>query len=296
MEGKIVKHLKTLYVVLPLLLITIFVIGINYTSNSDDSKLSNGSKIEEEYVNESQKIEPHGSFDDLIKSVDNIVTGTIIDGEEFNDMGTMKFTLEVENNIKSDTVDRTIDVYQAKELLNVGDKYLLFLYYNENPLFPRTAYTPSRENILLINDNLVIGAEKYFEDTSADHILQYISSSSSLLQPQREVSKVIEQAGNLEELMQQSDHIIHFKPISIFSENLYVIAVYVEVIQKYKGKLDASYPVFLPSSIEIGEEYLVFFKDVEEGVITLSTRNDSVISKKDTKKWSEILVKVQEIK
>jgi hypothetical protein len=49
----------------------------------------------------------------------------------------------------------------------------------------------------------------------------------------------------------------------------------------------------LPSTVEIGKEYLVFLKK-RDNVLTLTTREESVISKEDTELWDGVMNQIEE--
>lgn len=232
------------------------------------------------------------NLDDLIKVSGNIVVGNVIYREQFNDMGTDKYTVSIKHQLKGNTKTEIIDVYESLGMLEDGKEYILFLEYWESELYPNPVYTPVNENAVIeINQNTLIGQEKLISQKTTDEMINYIKEAPGINWHSNNDDKVIEKASNVKELASLSSHILHIVPKAVIHENKYVKTLEVAVLQNFKGTINEEKIILnLPAEVMLEEEYIVFLKG--DGSYSLATREGSVVSKQNATQWQDTLNEV----
>ncbi|MGG2083048.1 hypothetical protein [Lysinibacillus pakistanensis] len=247
-------------------------------------------QIVEEITNhESELISEITNIDDLIELSDNIVVGNILYEEQFSDMGTYKYSFSVKNELKGDLDNQTIDVYEAKGVLEKGKEYVMFLEYWENELYPNPVYTSLGDNsIIEIDKNTLNGEEKIINQRTKDEIINYIKESPEAKKFLLKNNNIIEEANSTNDLVELSDNILRIIPKKVIHENKYVKTVEIEILQKLKGTIKQENTILnLPAEIELEKDYIVFLKGNED--YRLTTKRGSIISKDNVLQWQDTL-------
>lgn len=233
------------------------------------------------------------TLDQLIELSHNVLYGKIASIEDF-DGTTKKINVLVTKEIKGKTDSDYIDVYEHEEFLEVGKEYLLFLEYWEDELYPKPVYNVIRTNAFELENGKIKetkDSKKFIKGRSKNELEKFITSSPKSKIKSAPEKNIIEEPNSLEELIKVSGHILHIIPTAILAENKYVKNVNVEVLNEYKGEINKNLPLSLPSSIEVGKEYIIFLKANEE--LDLATREGSVVPKSNSHQWSEVLSKLE---
>lgn len=235
-------------------------------------------------------------LNDVVKLSDNIVIGKVLDEKKYNDSNTYKYTFLVENELKGKVESEEIDVYEAYGRLKKDKEYILFLAFWEDELYPKPVYTSVYKDFIVeINQNNLIGEEELVGQKTKDEFINAIKKSSyvkSVTINNVNNKIVIEKANDLEHLISLSDNIIQIVPKTLQEENIYVKAVEVEVLNTLKGTIKpGNLFLVLPADINLGNEYIVFLKDKENGVYGITTREGSVVSKDNKELWQKIMNK-----
>lgn len=231
------------------------------------------------------------SLDEVVEYAPFIVHGEIIKEEEF-DTDTAKYTVSIFEIIKGIIEEREIEVYQTKGTYQLKDQALLFLDGWADELYPNPLYTSiSPDTIFILDHEAVKGEESLISTKDTTQFLADVKEKAQQsVQVQAKVRATIEKAKDQQELLELSQHVIHLKVKDIIAENKYVKLVVFEVIQQYKGSLNSEIDRFvLPSSVQEGEEYLVFMNEKEPLVFNLATHQGSVISQSDETAWATMV-------
>lgn len=228
------------------------------------------------------------SIDDVVGASSNIIIGTVIEKEAFSDF-TDKYLVSVDKNIKGAANADDIDVYETKETLKVGDKYILFLQYHESVLYPNPTYTSvNKECIIKVVDNKLIGNSRFVsESLDLDRLVQNIENSKNIAANLNKKFNIINKYETLDEQIENSDYILIITPININKSNKYVSLVTAKAEAKLKGNVSDELELILPSDIQEGKKYIVFLKHNTD-ILELAAREGSIISEDQTDKWEEI--------
>ncbi|NNV04517.1 MULTISPECIES: hypothetical protein [Brevibacillus] len=229
------------------------------------------------------------NVDDAVKASDHVVIGEVVDEAKFSSTNTYRYTVAVKTELKGNVNAKSIDVYEAKDALKKGKEYLLFLEYWEHELYPRPVYTPiGEETIIEIDKNQLRGNENIVMNRKKDDMVTYIQNSPEAKRLTKKNVHIVEKASSTEELIDQSDFVLHVMPVEVVHENEYVKTVTADILQAYKGELDQDSAIInLPADVEVGKEYLVFLKGEKD--FRLTTRQGSVISKDHESQWNDVL-------
>jgi len=238
------------------------------------------------------------TIDNLVKYSDIIILGTVTETENISKSDT-KYLVSVDRTIKGTCTD-DIDVYETKDTLQEGKQYLLFLECYYTPLYPREIYTSiDKESIFELSGNKIIGAtenaNELFKDAQElDKAIDLIKSCEGIKHENN--ANAVRNKGlqdtdsdNLNNLIEGSDYIVHVLVNEVKIHNKYVSSVKTSVLKQYKGDLGDTNGFLLPSSIEVGKEYLLFLTKYEDGGLDLSSRKGSVICKDDIESWNRVI-------
>lgn len=266
---------------------------INRSLNTSiNASMNSSSNNEEVVLSFSENITEFKDINDLVKYSHNIVIGKV-DGKSSFDEGIDEYVFDVEKELMGKVTSKYINIYENKGSLEVGERYLIFLESWERELFPQTGYTSIDERAIMQISNGIIDTnffltEKYNERDIEKIIKNYseVKIANNKITGSEEI-KVIDSIDSIEELSNQSDLIAKIKPNQIIYENKYVKEITFEILDQYKGTINAK-TLRVPSSVEIDNNYIIFLKEKENGNYTLATRNGSVISEKDTEKWEAV--------
>lgn len=284
--GRIAANKKFIVVSLVLILL---LITYNYTALSNGENNKNTAKVisQHSYVKEIQ------SIDDVVKASSNIIIGTVLNIESFSDY-TDKYIVDVDKNIKGTACTDRIDVYETKDTLKVGDKYILFLQYSESALYPNPKYTSAyKECIIRINGNAVFGNSKFVDDSlSLDKLIKNIESSKNIAANTDKKYNIKDKYNTLDEQIAASDYIASIIPNNIIKTNKYVSLVKAKTEAKLKGNVSDELELLLPADIQKGKKYIVFLRYNNDS-LELSAREGSIISEIQVGKWEEINKKLK---
>ncbi|XID90837.1 hypothetical protein ACF3MZ_20245 [Paenibacillaceae bacterium WGS1546] len=236
------------------------------------------------------------TLDDYIGYADHIVYGKLISSSKF-DESTSEYVFSVEKQIKGDTASKQINVYYPQGELESGGSYLLFLERFDGGLYPSPEY-----NILYFdgmfevdNDGTAHPNRFLTEKLSLDALIAKIKSSPAItknrIKDDSELAMVVREVATADELAADSDLIAHIQPEYIHVKNKYFVIAAVKVLKTYKGDFNEGWEVVLPSSIEIGKDYLVYLHKKSMAIVTAKT--GSVIPMSNEKAWNEALANLE---
>lgn len=266
------------FVLVCLLISYSYAVRYKYEENQGTAKVNS----QNSYVEEMK------SIDDVVGASSNIIIGTVIEKEAFSDF-TDKYLVSVDKNIKGAANADGIDVYETKETLKVGDKYILFLQYHESVLYPNPTYTSvNKECIVKVVNNKLIGNSKFVsESLDLDRLVQNIESSNNIAANLAKKYNIINKYETLDEQIENSDYILVITPISINKSNKYVSLVTAKAEAKLKGNVSDELELILPADIQEGKKYIVFLRHNSD-ILELVAREGSIISEEQADRWEEI--------
>lgn len=255
-----------------------------------------GIELEDHSQHERLSVRAINNIDDLINYSDTIIIGTVMNVVNFGADGTNKYSVSVNNALKGPAASDIIDVYGVGDILEIGKQYALFLGYWESELFPEPVYNLKDNSLIIeVQQNNLIGAEKILEGKTTEELISYIkgpnvSKKAKVLSDSPEF-EIIDKLNSMDDLVSLSENILHIIPNEIIHENLYVRSVNATIVDVLKGSItDDKIFVNLPSTVEVGNEYIIFLKEGPENLLV--TREGSVVSKDDEKTWQAILEQV----
>lgn len=166
------------------------------------------------------------SIDDLIKNADCIVVGKVENAEQFmeSNMDTYKYSFKVDKYLKGEENSNQIDLYEGKDEVHVGDKYLLFLDSWESELYPNPLHTSiaSDISIIKIKGNSLLGDSRIIGKMDKEQLIHLISKSPLLTVKQKKSYNIKDKAKDAEDLINSSDYVVHIIPHSVvkFNQNV----------------------------------------------------------------------------
>lgn len=262
----------------------------NFKKDANDLYVSNEESDIDSYCSNSQEAyfithDPpfQSDLEDLVKYADNIVLGSVTGSSRFAE-GVCEFSLDINTEFKGDTNSDTIVVYEGPGILDVGGQYLLFLSQFEGGLYPSPIYTS-------LDKSFIISVTKQsFNRHSVPGIklqgtLHEIISSPYLTyeNPKDYQPLILPDTATLAELTETASIIAHVKLTDFIVENKYMKVAEAEMIEAYKGYLEKDIPLYLPSTVSLGEEYIVYLR--EDSVTIVASKHGRVVSKHDKEKW-----------
>lgn len=270
-------------------------VGLDYNRLEDEEKVE---KIHSEGLKD-----PNfniNNLDDLIHNSDAIIMGTVMEAKPFDSSGTYQYIVSVDSPLMGPTPSNTINVYEIGGALEVGKQYALFLNYYELELYPNPIYNLIDESIIIeIQEQNLIGAENIIAGKTTKELKNYIKNSNTVsltASNSASVGNVVtDSVGSTKELVDLSSNIIHIIPKEINAENPYVKNFNVSIVNVLKGSIAyETLSLNLPSTVEVGKEYIVFLQDGLDYL--LATRKGSVVSKEEEETWQAINELVNSIK
>src|SRR5699024_2460074 len=96
----------------------------------------------------------------------------------------------------------------------------------------------------------------------------------------------VRETATLEELTEDADIIAQIIPSHFVHENKYTTLAEVKVVEQYKGKLTSDTKLFLPSSVKLKQEYIVYLQE-KRNITIVASKNGSLINKNNTERWDE---------
>lgn len=281
------KNTKTGKTLIMILLVTIFafigsykIIGTKFTAHDNEPK--------EIVLSELSYNTEINSLNDVIKNSTNIILGTVSERQEFSKF-TDKYILSVENNIIGNTQASMIDVYEKKDSLKVGSKYILFLEYADTPLYPNPQYTSVyKECIIEVKGDNLIGNMFIDAKASTTEFISNIQNSPESKNVSARNYEVKNKFENLSDLISYSDYILCIIPENSIQFNKYVKMVDFNLVKEYKGNSLKNEKILLPADVEDGKQYIIFLRNNGNGSIELSSREGSVISEDQIEIWNEV--------
>lgn len=293
------KRLKGNIIIFLAAIIVIVTLVINYTG----SNLFNSSSINSHNLttNYEEILYPPESIDDLIAVSHYIVVGKTVSEEQFSS-NSYKYIFAVDNYLKGDAYSDRIEVYESKSIVHkaevkieFGNEYLLFLDYYESELWPNPSHASMTEySNIKINGNSLIGDSRFIGNMDRDQLIDYILKSPLLTVTTQRDYDIKDEAKDVEDLINSSDYIIYIKVLDVEFLNQNVASAGHLIIERFKGGRLGMGRLFLPADIEAGEEYLIFLRDRNSSK-TLTTRNGSVIGKKDKEQWDKMMSKLKDL-
>jgi len=231
------------------------------------------------------------TLEDWIEISDHVIVGEWIASRPYDTY--QEYDVQVQEEIKGNISKSIIQVYSSEPWKEENKDYLLFLSSNDSEYREQVVYT-----VIGVPNSIEAGQIKIgpLQDKNIDQLIKTIRESPNQ-NVFREKHKVIQSAANINELIELSDYIVHLRPMAIAFENPSLKAVEFEILEQFKGddRMKEKQIVRLPATVELGEEYLVFFRIYESEReeanpgITLTTREGSVISMEDDQLWENIV-------
>lgn len=126
--------------------------------------------------------------------------------------------------------------------------------------------------------------EKTLQSSPGNNVI--LSSASSGLFPDIDDNSL-----SLEALIEKSELIAHVVPKDFSEGNKYVRQVTFDIKTVFKSDVEfdvAAVPFMMPSSVKMGEEYIIFVQ-MHDGLFYTVSQENSIIPKSDESKWNEAL-------
>ncbi|MDR5659029.1 hypothetical protein RH915_05965 [Serpentinicella sp. ANB-PHB4] len=154
--------------------------------------------------NYASKITTFDTLEQVIAYSDKIILGTVTDVEDFNQT-VSKYTLLIDKNLKSDTNEEKIEVYESQEKLLKGNSYILFLENLDHPLYSEHSYTSFEKNLILeVVENETVTKSKIFNnETDLNKIMKKINKSDYTVVEQNKDYKVINKLDSIKDLAEE---------------------------------------------------------------------------------------------
>ncbi|MBE1555120.1 hypothetical protein [Sporosarcina limicola] len=221
----------------------------------------------------------------------NVVLGVIEGKETLNDEREV-FKVAVQEQVLGETTSKEILVYTSNdELLEMGGKYFLLLSENSSTLYDKDFYVQNGEFVIKIVEDgslvrLIDVFEKKYEspfiDDKYNNVNELIAYTKENFSKNNTVqTKALTSLKSNKKLVNKADHIIEIRVLNLTEAKNGLAIVDYEIIEKHKnGNLDNVHKLLLPKkAITTGEEYLMFLDELEDGGVTLTTRENSIIVK-----------------
>jgi len=275
-EVIVVNKLFILFIILPLLLPACLATQrIPDSPPSESAPIGNGVPVAEDSQYEQD-------LDALIEWSDYIVVGEVAVTEVF-DESTQKATVDVAHDYKGRlAAGSSISIHENSDVLQKGQQVLLFLDLYDSRSFPEPFYTPvTEDSVVRLEGDTPIARFQLIEDiTTTDQLLAYIQQSTHLKSPSQPVT-VLDSVDMLDELISASDAIFELIPTRWEVVGPKVSSFTFDAVRSFKGSMDELELVNLPTSITVGETYIVFMKSYRENSLSLTTRHGSLLHSSD---------------
>lgn len=219
-----------------------------------------------------------------IKNSTHVVTLSVVSSQPY-DYNRLLYTCKVESLLAGELTDDYITVLGGKSFYQEDETYLLFLTLASYPSWPQDIFVPldiftfrvvSGDEIDCLQEAGDEEAErarqfiKPFKDPEHNrlsYIEGYVKKNAKSLQKPDTASK----NETLDSLLSNSDVVIEIMPTHIEPGNPYVSYVEFEVTSVFKGDFSLG-AMFLPSSLELNQKYILFLQGDEEEGFDLTSR------------------------
>lgn len=283
----------------------LIMVGCTESNDGKDQSVGETNEVDQHNSTYAQSKSLYESIDDLIKDSVIIVNGKVKESTAF-DGATTEYIFKIDQQLKGKSDSKVINVYQSNHWLEEDEEYVLFLTRWEGGLYPAPVHTSiNRDNIIAIENDKVISTFKFLEkNMHKEELFQmindspYIEKTPSYMGEEDEQRKIAKDSATLEELISSSDIIARIVPTYIRLENKYFKDIEVkelEILGHHDNdsvddqlSLEEVTTLYVPPSVEVDEEYIVFLK-YYDGMYQVTTKEGSVIHKKDTEKWEKVM-------
>lgn len=295
------KRLLSLIVIIITSIIMLII--INNFDEKDHSFEAIYEEIEAIKLAYAQSESNYDSLDQLVKNAVVIVSGTVKDVSNFDDV-TKEYLFSIDEQFKGESNTEEILIYEYNDLLTVGQSYLLFLTRWEGGLYPSAVHTTlDTEDLILIDDNKIKSAVTFLDkEIYKQDFFEAIKSSQSINEKspliaeheyQRRMPLDLEKK---QDLVDSSDIVVRLVPTAVLTENKYFKTIEVKVLEIYQDKtalktanlLDETSAIYVPKTVGLGEEHILFLKEFD-GVFQTTSSEGSAISVKDEDNFKEVL-------
>lgn len=293
---------KTIFVFLLVLVLIVVLAMVKLPYLQSKSTGSTGAESNESsHIIDASKRFDFTDWDQYVGYADHILVGNVIGSSTFSP-GTTEYVVSVERQVKGNTQAKKINVYAADQTLDMGETYVLFMERTEGGLYPATVYKiltidDSTRGYVKVDNKHLVHKNKFIKsDSDLDGLITSIQTSPSIGKNRNkdpsEGTMMVMDSASTEQLTRSSDVIAEIKVDSVSLTNKYMTFATVQVVNAYKGELhDGGGTVILPSSVEAGEDYLVYLQ-LKNGSYIVTAKTGSVIPKSDAKAWDEALKKL----
>lgn len=242
-------------------------------------------------------------LDEVIGKADIIVLGKVTMIENIGNQ-TDEHKFEIEKQYKGRTLSKNINVYEHMGTLKENQTYLLFLTELTIPYYPDKTYRSiDKGTIVAVHDEKLKHSSQLISgDIDFKNLEKLIKASDQITVANAPIINypVIEQKRlTIDELINKADLIAHVKVSDILSGNKYVKDMKLDFNHVYDYKLagthDLDYtklPYIMPATMELGHEYLIFLKYIDNMFYTVSV-DGSIISINDSILWNEAINKLK---
>lgn len=235
------------------------------------------------------------TLDDVVEISDHIVYGELLEAETIDGYYTYHF--QVKEQLKNETAEFIRIRLSSRERFewNVNE-YLLFLRKYDNEFIETTVHYPIIQPIPIVDGSATANP---FEEWTLNELMREIRNSSKIdvYRDLNRTTEIIDEVDNIEALIELADYIVHIRTLQTSYANPVIrLAHSYEIITRYKETgtpLSSSQVLTLPSFIEDEQEYIILFRlfdpESDDSGITLATRRGSVIDKRDTASWEQVM-------
>lgn len=232
------------------------------------------------------------TIDDTLQQAEFVGMITVID-THYDVKGHRMVLASVGESYMGSTVEKEIAVATAaKDKLKEGKDYLVFLNYFNSYAYPDNTYGVCKSDAIYevsfmkrINAFSKHGEEIIKDVNTVAKLKEYISKYPKTMLERRDL--VPDKFDSLEELIAYSDRIAKIKIKSVDDTISATFIADYDIVTVYKGeKWDAKEGNFLPrifDKLNVGEEYMVFFTEDEDGTLMPATRDDSLVASSDVR-------------
>lgn len=244
---------------------------------------------EVEIVTSNSQMYQMDEISDFVKYSDNVILGTVLDSEEIDTLSA-KNTVRIDENLKGAIDGKDIDVYETINTLEKGKQYLLFLGHHDSALYPREVYTSiDKEMIIEVVKKEIVSQVHIDYGLDYKSVIKSIEKSPGLKDIKIKNDKVENKYYDYVSQVGESDYVVSIVVNDMTKFNRFASEVKIDIINQYKGDLEKCDSIILTSDLEIGKEYLVFLKRLDDGSLTLSSRKGSIISSNSIQEWENAI-------
>jgi len=223
------------------------------------------------------------SLNGVITESDVIVMGKVVGYEKFDEY-TNRYSFQINESVKGIIENKTIDVYEAKNLLADNNEYLLFLSSFDSSAYPSTVYTSIHKDLIV-----PINHSKYKIEKNAFLEKENIKDLKELMVTIKKADKdmtkkikhkVVDAYSSKEKLSEHSEVIITAKILEIEKVNKYTDAIKFDLVEVQKGTFSDVDMLYISESAEIGKTYKLYLTQNDYDELELTTRKGSIVEVK----------------